>query len=317
MSTAPTELITIRDLIRWGASRFNAAELCFGHGTDNAFDEAAWLVAHTLHLAPHDIADWHGCRVTSDERIAVCSLLDRRIDERIPSAYLTGRTWFAGLEMLVDRNVLIPRSPLAELIHQGFAPWIDPERIGRVLDLGCGSGCIGIAIAAQLPDADVDLADISPAALNVAKRNRALHGASHDLEDRVRIIESDLFAGLTEAGTGTDGYDVIVSNPPYVGAAELEALPAEYRHEPTLALAAGETGLDLVLRILRDAPDYLNDDGILIVEVGSSAETLHRLLPAVPFTWLELARGGDGIFLLDRAQLVELHPLFSEAVATL
>jgi ribosomal protein L3 glutamine methyltransferase len=317
MSTAPTELISIQDLIRWGASRFNAAELCFGHGTDNAVDEAAWLVAHALHLPPHDIADWHGCRITADERAAICALFDQRIDERIPSAYLTGRTWFAGLEIIVDRSVLIPRSPIAELVEQDFAPWIDPERIGRVLDLCCGSGCIGIAAAAHLPDADVDLADISPAALNVAKRNRALHGARHDLEDRVRIIESDLFAGLAEAGTGADGYDVIVSNPPYVAAAEMDALPPEYRHEPTLALAAGESGLDLILRILRDAPDYLSDDGILVVEVGSSAETLQRHLPEVPFTWLDLDRGGDGIFVLDRAQLVDLHPLFSEALAEL
>ncbi len=317
MSTAPTELSSIQDLIRWGASRFNAAGLCFSHGTDNAVDEAAWLVAHALNLSPQEITPWYGCRVTFDEREAICALLERRMDERIPSAYLTGSTWFAGLEMLVDRNVLIPRSPLAELIEQGFAPWIAPEGIGHVLDLCCGSGCIGIAAAAHLPDADVDLADISPAALAIAKRNRALQGANHDLEDRVRIIESDLFAGLTEAGTGADGYDVIISNPPYVAAAELESLPAEFRHEPRLALAAGETGLDLVLRILRDAPDYLNDDGILIVEVGSSAETLQRHLPAVPFTWLDLERGGDGIFLLDRSQLVELHPLISKAVAEL
>jgi ribosomal protein L3 glutamine methyltransferase len=317
MPTAPNELTSIQDLIRWGASRFNAAELCYGHGTDNAVDEAAWLVGHALHLSPQQLGPWHGCRVTTDERAAIGALIDRRINERIPSAYLTGRTWFAGLPMLVDANVLIPRSPLAELIEQGFAPWISPERIDRVLDLCCGSGCIGIAVAAHLPDTDVDLADISPAALAVAKRNRALHGADHDLEGRVRIIESDLFAGLSESGTGADGYDIIVSNPPYVAAAELDSLPAEYRHEPRLALAAGETGLDLVLRILRDAPNYLNDDGILIVEVGSSAETLQRHLPEVPFTWLDLERGGDGIFLLERDRLVELHPLFSEAVAEL
>ncbi len=313
MPAETDDLQTIQDFVRWGASRFNEAGLFFGHGTDNALDEAAWLVAHALHLPPGLPGDWRGCRLTPSERTAVSELLRRRIAERIPAAYLTGRVWFAGLELEVDPNVLIPRSPLAELITDGFAPWIEPEEVGRVLDLCCGSGCIGIATAVHLPDADVDLADISPAALRVAARNRALHG----LEGRVRIIESDLFAGLDEIGPDGSGYDIIVSNPPYVAAAEMETLPLEYGHEPTLALAAGETGLDLVLRILRDAPNYLNDGGILVVEVGNTAPTLQQRLPHLPFIWLEFVRGGEGVFLLRQEQLLEFHPLFAEAVSDL
>ena len=298
-------LTTIQDLVRWGASRFAAAGLFFGHGTDNAFDEAAWLVAEALHMPVQRVAEYRDCRVTASEHAAVMALLERRVVERRPAAYLTGRTWFAGLEFVVDDSVMIPRSPLAELIADGFAPWLEPERIGRVLDLCTGSGSLGIAVAAHLPDVDVDLADISPAALRVAARNRSLHG----LEERVRLLESDLFAGI-----GEQGYDVIVSNPPYVSAAEIELLPPEYRHEPRLAFAGGETGLDLVLRILRDAPDYLDDEGILLVEVGNSAAALQQRFPTVPFTWLEFEHGGEGVFLLRQQQLIEFHPRFSEAV---
>ncbi|MEA1050012.1 50S ribosomal protein L3 N(5)-glutamine methyltransferase [Lamprobacter modestohalophilus] len=307
MQVETDELLTIQDLVRWGACRFIEAGLHFGHGTDNAFDEAAWLVADALKMPPPLIADYSQCRVTAPEREVITALLARRVDERRPSAYLTGRTWFAGLEMIVSDQVMVPRSPLAELISDGFAPWIDPAAVGRVLDLCTGSGCIGIATAMHLPDADVDLADISPAALRVAMRNRALHG----LEERVRIIESDLFAAIDDEAV----YDVIVSNPPYVAAAELESLPAEYRHEPQLAFAAGESGLDLVLRILRDAPDFLADEGLLIVEVGSAAETLQDRFPGVQFTWLEFEHGGDGVFLMRRQELVDAHADFAEAVA--
>jgi ribosomal protein L3 glutamine methyltransferase len=311
--TAETDaLTTIQDLVRWGASRFNEARLYFGHGTDNAFDESAWLVAHALHMPSERIGVDRACRVTPGERAAVLSLLERRIAERRPAAYLTGRAWFAGLEFAVDDSVMIPRSPLAELIVEGFSPWLDPLEISRVLDLCTGSGCIGLAVAAHLPDVDVDLADISPAALRIAAQNRALHG----LEDRVRLIESDLFAAIGEP-VGELAYDVIVSNPPYVGAAEMESLPDEYRHEPRLAFAAGETGLDLVLRILRDAPDYLSDDGILLVEVGNTDATLMRRFANVPFTWIDFEHGGSGVFLLRRDQLLEYHPLFAEAVADL
>ncbi|MBK1706903.1 MAG: 50S ribosomal protein L3 N(5)-glutamine methyltransferase [Gammaproteobacteria bacterium] len=300
------DLQTIRDWVRWGGCRFTEAGLHFGHGTDNAFDEAAWLVAHALKMPPTLIAEYGACHLTGEEREAVAALIARRIDERCPAAYLTGRTWFAGLEMTISDQVMVPRSPLAELIVDGFSPWADPTQVNRVLDLCTGSGCIGIAAAIHLPDADVDLADISPAALRVAMRNRSLHG----LEDRVRVIESDLFAAIDE-----DPYDVIVSNPPYVAAAELESLPAEYRHEPTLAFAAGESGLDLVLRILRDAPDFLADDGLLIVEVGSAAETLQDRFPTLHWTWLEFDHGGDGVFLMRRQELLDAHAIFAEAVA--
>ena len=305
-------LVTIDDLIRWGTSRFNAAGLFFGHGTDNARDEAHWLVAHALHLPFELAADYGHCHVTADERAAVLAVFARRIDDRRPAAYLTGSTRFAGLDFEVTDAVMIPRSPLGELIAQGFAPWAEPERIARVLDLCTGSGCLGIAAAMHLPDVLVDLADVSPAALAVARRNCARHG----LGERVRLMESDLFAGIG-GGDDDEGYDVIVSNPPYVSAAEMETLPAEYRHEPALALAAGETGLDLVLRMLRDAPDYLADEGILVVEVGNSAEALAEALPAVPFVWLDFEHGGEGVFLLDRAALAAHHDQFAQAVAAL
>jgi ribosomal protein L3 glutamine methyltransferase len=294
MAEQPDGLITIQDFVRWGASRFNAAGLFFGHGTDNAIDEAAHLVLGTLSLEPGLPAGFRDCRLTPAERVQVCDVLERRIVERIPAAYLTGRTWFAGLEMIVTPDVLVPRSPIAELVEAGFEPWIDGEVVGRVLDLCCGSGCIGVAAAVHLPDVDVDLVDISPDALDVARRNVARHGVG----DRVRTFASDLFASVP-----TDRYDVIVSNPPYVSRSELDALPLEYRNEPELGLLGGEDGLDLVVRILADAASHLTDEGILIVEVGSAAPELERRLPSVPFTWLEFERGGEGVFLLTREQL--------------
>jgi len=301
MAAAPEGLSTIQDFIRWGASRFNAEGLFFGHGTDNAIDEATSLVLYALHLPPDLPAIYRECRLTWPEREAVTELLERRIGERKPAAYLTNRAWFAGLELYVNEDVLVPRSPLAELVEAGFDPWLDPESVGRVLDLCTGSGCIGIAAAFYLPDAEVDLADISRPALEVAAKNVAAHG----LEDRVRILESDLFEGL-----GEQRYDVIVSNPPYVGSQELASLPTEYQREPLIALAAGESGLDFVLRILRDAPAHLNEEGILIVEVGNSGRELERRFPDLPFLWLEFERGGEGVFLMKREQLVEFQPLF-------
>ena len=302
MPSPPEGLISILDYIRWGASRFNAAELFFGHGTDNALDEAAHLVLAALHLPP-DLPDAYcACRLTEEERVAILGLFERRIRERIPAAYLTHQAWFAGLEFYVDESVLVPRSPLAELVETGFGPWVEPETLARVLDLCTGSGCIGIAAAVYLPDADVDLADVSPAALAVAARNLAAHG----LEDRVRAIQSDLFAGLEG-----QRYDLIVSNPPYVSAAELATLPPEYHREPRLGLAGGESGLDLVLRILHEAPTHLTEDGVLILEVGMTAPALEALFPEIPFMWIEFERGGEGVFLLDRARLLEFQPLFA------
>jgi ribosomal protein L3 glutamine methyltransferase len=304
MAEQPDGLITIQDYIRWGASRFNGAGLFFGHGTDNALDEAAQLVLHALHLEPGLPAAFRDCRLTPGERVAASELIERRVVERTPAAYLTGRAWFAGLELAVDPRVLVPRSPIAELIESGFDPWMDGERIGRVLDLCTGSGCIGIAAAVYLPDADVDLVDISAGALEVARANVERHGVG----DRVRVIQSDLFDAL--AG---NRYDVIVSNPPYVSQAEYDALPDEYRREPELGLLAGEDGLDLAVRILRDAGDFLTDQGILILEVGASAEALEQRIPGVPWTWLDLERGGEGVLLLTREQLDLYRDRFEEA----
>lgn len=307
MAEQPDGLKTIQDFVRWGASRFNAAGLFFGHGTDNAIDEAAHLVLMGLHLEPGLSARFFNCRLTPGERVTVCELIERRIAERIPAAYLTGRCWFAGLEFSVNADVLVPRSPIAELVEAGFDPWIDGERIARVLDLCAGSGCIGIAAAHYLPDADVDLVDISPAALDVARRNVARYG----IAERVRVLESDLFASLTGSQ-----YDVIVANPPYVSRLEFENLPPEYRKEPPLGLLGGEDGLDLAIRILSDAARYLTAGGILIVEVGNSAPVLQQRLPEVPFTWLEFERGGEGVFLLLREQLIECQTQFEEAFLT-
>jgi len=297
MAEQPDGLVTIQDFIRWGASRFNKAGLCFGHGTDNALDEAAQLVLLSLHLDPDLPGTFRECRLTPSERVTITDLIERRVAERLPAAYLAGRAWFAGLEFLVNEHVLVPRSPMAELIEAGFDPWIDGEQVGRVLDLCSGSGCIGIAAAVYLPDADVDLVDISPSALDVARRNVERHGVG----DRVRVMESDLFDAL-----GGNRYDLILCNPPYVSEQEYQGLPMEYRREPELGLLGGEDGLDLVVRILCEAGRHLTDEGILILEVGSSAAELERRISGVPWTWLEFERGGEGVLLLTRAQ-IDLH----------
>jgi len=308
MSGPPEGLLTIQDFIRWGASRFNAENLFFGHGTDNALDEATQLVLHALHLPPDLQAIYRECRLTYPEREQVCGLLERRVAERKPAAYLTNRAWFAGLELYINEDVLVPRSPLAELVESGFDPWIEPEAVHRVLDLCAGSGCIGIACAVYLPETDVDLAEVSPAALEVASRNIE----HHQLDGRVHLLKSDLFGGI-----GGRRYDVIISNPPYVSTAELATLPEEYRKEPQLGLAGGETGLNIVLRILRDAPEYLNEGGVLILEVGSSAAELERRFPDLPLLWLEFERGGEGVFLMKRDQLIEFQPLFERELERL
>lgn len=299
-------LATICDFIRYATSRFNEAELCFGHGFDNALDEASFLVLGALHL-PHDLPPaYAAARLVEDERSRVLELIRRRVEERIPVAYLLGEAWFAGISFKVSPDVLIPRSPLAELIQNGFQPWLGERPLRRVLDLCCGSGCIGIASAVHLADLRVDLADVSPAALALAAENAAAHG----VEDRVDCLLSDGFGAL--AGRR---YDLILANPPYVGLPEFDALPAEYRHEPRLGLVSGEDGLDLPLRILAEAPQYLEEDGLLFLEVGASDEALLDTLPELPATWLDFERGGSGVALIEAAALRALQQRLEQILA--
>ncbi|MDX1654949.1 MAG: 50S ribosomal protein L3 N(5)-glutamine methyltransferase [Candidatus Competibacteraceae bacterium] len=294
-------LLTIRDYIRYGASRMNQAQVHFGHGTDNGLDEAAALVLHTLDLPPDLHSEYFSARLVPEERRRVLALLERRVQERIPAAYLMHQAWFMGLPFYVDERVLVPRSPSAELIEGQFVPWVDPQRVEAILDLCTGSGCIGIACAYAFADARVDLADIDPGALEVARRNVADHG----LDERVEVIRSDLFDALNGRR-----YQLIVSNPPYVARQEYRQLPPEYHHEPRLGLESGADGLEAVGRILGQAADYLTDDGVLVVEVGSAQQALEETFGEVPFTWLEFVRGGEGVFLLTRDQLVQYRERF-------
>jgi ribosomal protein L3 glutamine methyltransferase len=303
---AVAQLSTVRDFIRWGATRFNAAGLAFGHGTDNALDEAAALVLHALHL-PHDVPPVYlEAALTEREKIQVAGLIEDRIQNRKPIAYLTQKAWFAGLPFYVDERVLVPRSPIAELIEAQFEPWIDPDNVHDVLDLCTGSGCIAIACAYAFPDAEIDAADISEDALEVA----SINVTRHHLEGRVHLVQSDLFTELSGRR-----YDIIVSNPPYVSLLEMDHLPEEYRHEPSIGLESGEQGLDAAIGILADASDHLNPDGILVVEVGNSQYALAERFAEAPFLWLDFERGGEGVFLLTAAQVEEHRGLFKSAAA--
>lgn len=287
------ELVSIRDFFRWGASEFLAAKLFYGHGTDNPWDEAEQLVLHAIHLQPPLSDEWLDARLTRVERERVVANIQRRIEERIPAAYITGQAWFAGKPFVVDERVLVPRSPIAELIEKQFSPWLQ-KAPRQILDLCTGSGCIGIACAYAFPDAEVQLSDISFEALAVAEENVQLHG----LWDRVFAMQSDGFANLQG-----QRFDLIVSNPPYVDAEDMASLPQEYHAEPELGLASGEDGLDFTRRLLAEAPDHLTDDGLLVVEVGNSWPALEAAYPELPFTWVEFARGGHGVFVLSAEEL--------------
>lgn len=289
--------VTVRDLINRGARRLRRARLFYGHGTDNALDESAALVFHALRLSHDARASVYEKRVSPAAQQTAADLITRRIDQRIPAVYLTSETWFAGLPFHVDPRVLIPRSALAELIEHQFAPWIIPGRVKRVLDVGTGSGCIAIACAFAFPRAHVEAVDISKDALDVARINVR----KHRLGRRVHLVQSDHFSGLSNIRVGT--YDIIVSNPPYVGAREMRSLPPEYRHEPRIALASGDSGLDSVRVILREAGRYLRPNGLLVVEVGNTETAVRRAFRKLPFVWLDFQRGGGGVFLLTAEQL--------------
>lgn len=297
-----TELKTIRDMIRWAISRFNEAGLYYGHGTESSLDEAFALILHTLHLPPDTSPTMLDARITTQERDELDKIIQRRVTDRVPVPYLTKEAWFCNMPFYVDERVLIPRSPIAELIESEFQPWIDTDKVENILDLCTGSACIAIACALAFPDAVVDAGDISTDALAVAKINTL----RHNVEENVHLYQSDLFQTLPKKK-----YDIIVSNPPYVDAADMTALPKEYHHEPALALAAGHDGLDLAIKILRVANDYLTPHGILIVEVGNSEVALAERFTEVPFTWLEFQRGGGGVFLLTAQQVKEYQPLFN------
>lgn len=285
---------TVRQMIDTVFQSLQNVELAYGHGTDNAWDEAVALVLLVLHL-PFNVDDNTLNRALTDEELKqVLYILDRRISAKIPLAYLVNQAFFAGLSFYVDRRVMIPRSPIAELIECSFQPWIEREDINTILDMCTGSGCIAIACAKQLPQVIVDAVDLSDDALSVAKMNIE----QHQVSDQVNLIKSDLFNKLANKQ-----YDIIISNPPYVNYQEMSALPKEYFHEPDLALRASDDGLEFVLRILREAADYLTSHGILIVEVGNSQAALEERLPHVPFLWLEFERGGQGVFLLTATQL--------------
>jgi ribosomal protein L3 glutamine methyltransferase len=301
-----SSLTTLRDYIRWGTSRFTEAKLSFGHGTATALDEAAALVLHTLHL-PYNLSEFYlQSALTPEERQAVITVFEKRIRDRKPAAYLTHEAIFAGLPFYVDERVLVPRSPIAELIEQRFAPWIEEDQVGRILDLCTGSACIAIACAYAFPEAAVDAADVSTDALNVA----AINVDKHQLSNAVMLYQSDLFDQLPD-----EHYDIIVSNPPYVCVEEWQQLPPEFHAEPEIGFVAEASGLNIVIRILAEARDYLTPQGILVIEVGSSAETLQLAFPTIPFYWLDFERGGDGVFLLTAEQVNEYHEVFTSALS--
>jgi ribosomal protein L3 glutamine methyltransferase len=292
---------TPRDWLRLAISRFNEAGLTFGHGTTNARDEAAYLILHALHLPLDELDTFLDARLLPEEHTAVANLLERRIRDRLPAPYLTHEAWLQGYRFYVDARVIVPRSFLAPMILAHFQPWLaEPDHVLNALDLCTGSACLAILLADAFPDADIDAVDLSPEALEVAQRNVADYG----LEDRIRLVQSDLFANLEDDAV----YDLIVSNPPYVTAESVAALPLEYRHEPALALGSGEDGLDAVRVILRDAPRHLAPGGLLAVEIGHNRFAVEAVFPDLDFFWPEVEGGDDTIFMLTREQLLAVTP---------
>jgi len=294
-SAAKTELITIRDYLRYAVSRFNAAELFFGHGSDNAWDEAVYLTLHTLNLPLDRLDPFLDARLLPHERELLLDIYSRRCQERLPAAYLTHEAWLGEHRFYVDDRVIVPRSFIAELLHEQLAPWIeDPWSVNAALDLCTGSGCLAILTALAFPEAEVDAVDLSEDALSVAERNVA----DYDLADRVRLIHSDAFAKIQGKR-----YDLIISNPPYVDAESVARLPPEYLHEPELALGSGEDGLDFTRTILREAKKHLTPNGLLVVEIGHNRAALEAAYPTLPFTWLDTTAGDEFVFLLNAADL--------------
>ncbi len=292
---AQHELITVRDFIRYAVSRFNAAQLFFGHGSDNAWDEAVYLTLHTLHLPLDRLEPFLDARLLPDERVRLLDLYSRRCQDRLPAAYLTNEAWLGEDRFYVDERVIVPRSFIAELLDEQLAPWVaDPWAVENALDLCTGSGCLAIKLALNFPNAEVDAVDLSKDALAVAERNIA----DYRLADRVHPLHSDAFTALTGRR-----YDLIISNPPYVDAESVDALPPEYLHEPEMALGSGDDGLDFTRIILAEAKKHLSDDGILIVEIGHNRAALEAAYPDLPFTWLDTAAGDEYVFMLNAADL--------------
>jgi ribosomal protein L3 glutamine methyltransferase len=291
----PNNFSTVRDLLRYAVTRFNTEQLFFGHGSSNAFDEAAYLILHTLKLPLDQLDPFLDARLLPDEIAAVMRVIERRSKDRVPAAYLTNEAWLGAYRFYVDERVIVPRSFIAELIPQHFAPWIqDPDTLENVLDLCTGSGCLPILLADAFPNARVDAVDISPEALEVAHRNVA----DYQLQDRIALVESDLYAQLPPRK-----YDLIVSNPPYVNSASMAKLPQEYLREPQLALAGGEDGMDLVRKIVAGAAERLSDNGVLVVEIGNEREFAEAAFPELELTWLTTSAGDDMVFLVTAEQL--------------
>lgn len=297
---------TIGEMLEYGQMLFENSDIYFGHGTDNAWDEAVYLLSSVLNLPPNADRSLLGNSVSDNDQEKIIALFHRRIDERVPAPYITKQAWFCTLPFYVDERVIVPRSPIAELIYNQFQPWCI-ETPNKILDLCAGSGCIGIACAYAFERAQVVLSDISPDALEVT----AINIGQHDLNSRVSAIESDLFSAFE--ASDKQSFDLIVSNPPYVDADDLAKMPDEYSHEPDLALASGDDGLDFTRRLLREAANYLTEQGVLIVEVGNSSVALEKAFPQVPFTWLEFTEGDGGVFVLTRTQLRQYADCFGDA----